>query len=250
MAQKLVILKKNYYNYMDRKARHIAYQLSKSRKVTKLLLDYIKELYECENNLKRSYKNDHFESAYHNPISSDLEFLVSRILYHYSKIKQMNWKIYLRRQIGKIAPDIRIEKDNKTIAIIEVKAKAGWIQCCFSSERLKKDIENFKEGKSKIDPKLLLKKFKSQFEKYHKELDINPSQVFVFLPTLALVHRKKSLLKINDYDKEFAKNSGLSKQSFILLSNNLLLDLSLKPSRTEYKPTSKFEDFVYSLNNS
>lgn len=247
MTQKLIILKKNYYTYLDRKARHLAYSLSKSKNTTKLLLNYIVELYKSENNLKALYRNRKFESAYHNPISSDLEFVVSRVLYHYSALKNLNWKIYLRRQVGKTAPDIRIEKNNKTIAIIEIKAKAGWIQYFFSSERFKKESKKFREGKSKIHPKELLKRVKSQFQKYYKEFNIKPSQVFVFLPTLVLVHRKRSSLQIKDYDKEFAKNSGLPKSNLILLSNNLLLDLGSEPSGEEYKPTRRFEEFIASL---
>jgi len=156
MAQKLTKLKKDYYNYLDRKARYIAYKLSKSQPATKLILDYIKELYESAK--VDNLKNNKFESAYHNPISSELEFLIARVLYHYSNFKKTDWKIYLRRQVGKTAPDIRIESNNKTLAIIEVKAKAGWIQPFFSKERYAKDMKKLRSGESDFDPRDLIKK--------------------------------------------------------------------------------------------
>ena len=152
MPKKLAQLKKDYYNYLDRGARHLAYKLVEKRPVTKLLLSYISDLYDsakCE----KFYVNENFETAYHSPISSDLEFLVSRILYHYSGKLDLGWKIYLRRQYQKTAPDIRIDKNNKTIAIIKVKAKAGWIQPFFSEERVCKDIKKLNAGKSDYDPR-------------------------------------------------------------------------------------------------
>jgi len=242
MTQKLTKLKKDYYNYLDRKARHLAYKLSKSQPVTKLILDYIKELYESAK--VDNLRNNKFESAYHNPISSELEFLIARILYHYSNFKKTDWKIYLRRQVGKTAPDIRIESNNKTLAIIEVKAKAGWIQPFFSKERYAKNMKKLRSGESDFDPRDLIKKVKNQLKKYYETYNIKPKQVFVLLPSLKLVHRKKSTQQIKDYETQFRKNSGLSHESLILLSNNPLLDLSSNSSRKEYQPTNNFEKVI------
>ncbi len=246
MAQKLTKLKKDYYSYLDRKARHIAYKLAKSQSVTKLILDYIKELYTSAK--LDNLKNDKFESAYHNPVSSELEFLIARILYHYSNFKKHDWKIYLRRQVGKTAPDIRVDSKNKTLAIIEVKAKAGWIQPFFSKERYVKDMKKLRSGESDFNPRDLIKKVKNQLKKYYKTYKIKPKQVFVLLPSLKLVHRKKSTQKIKDYESQFIKNSGLPQESLILLSDNPLLDLSVNPTRNEYQPTYNFENFVVLLN--
>src|SRR3989344_7575268 len=101
MTQKLIKLKKDYYNYLDRKARYIAYNISKKQKVTKLLLDYIGELYDSAKS-EISFKNEKFEAAYHPPITSELEFLIARIFYYYSNFKKLEWKIYLRRQKGEL----------------------------------------------------------------------------------------------------------------------------------------------------
>jgi len=241
--KKLIQLKKGYYNYLDRKARHLAFNLSKGQEVTKLLLDYISELYDSAKS-EKDFINDKFESAYHNPITSDLEFLIVRTLYHYSNIKNLNWKVCLRKQKGKTAPDIRVDKNNKTIAIIEIKARAGWIQPFFSQEREKKDTKKLKEGTGKYDPKDLIKNQKYQLSKYVKTFKIKKDQIFLLLPTLSGVHRKISNRKLSDYENDFAKNSGLSKDNLILLSKNLLLNLSPDCKRKNYQPTDKFERFI------
>ena len=127
--EKLVNLRKDYYALLDNKAKTISKKLSKNNPVTQEILKALNEMYksvDCE----KDFINNSFECAYHGPVTPEFEFFVSRILYHYSKIKKLEWKIYLRRQSkgkdGKLhVPDIRIEKNNKTIAIIEIKAKAN-----------------------------------------------------------------------------------------------------------------------------
>jgi len=246
MTKKLIQLKKNYYNYLDRKARHIAFCLSSGRKVTKLLLDYISELYDSVK-VEKVFKNEKFESAYHPSVTPELEFLIARILYHYSDIKNLDWKIYLRRQFQKTAPDVRIEKDGKTIAVIEIKAKAGWMQTFFSKEREQKDMKKLKEGKTDWDPREAIKIARNQLFKYIKTYGISKDQVFVFLSTLSMVHRKTSKRKLSDYEKDFEENSKLKKENFILLSKNLILDLSPECKRKDYQPTDRFEKFIKKL---
>ena len=244
MVQKLVQLKKDYYEYLDRKAKYVADKLSKSQPVTNLILDYTKELYNSAKIEIDNFNNKKFESAYHNPISSELEFLIARILYHYSNSNKLNWKIYLRRQINKATPGIGIESNIKTLAIIEIKAKAGWIQPLFSKKRYQKDKKKLKEGRSSFNPEELINKTKTRLKKYCQTYNIEPKQIFVILPSLERVHRKTLTEKLEDYEKWFAKSSELPKENFILLSKNLNLDLSSNPKRKEYKPTKRFERLI------
>lgn len=246
MPTKLIQLKKNYYNYLDTRARHIAFNLSKRRKVTKLLLDYISELYDSVK-VEKDFTNKKFESAYHPSVTPELEFLIARILYHYSNFKNLNWKIYLRRQFRKTAPDVRIEKDGKTIAVIEIKAKVGWMQYFFNRETEKKDIKKLKEGKTDWDARKAIKITRNQLFKYVKTYGISKDQLFVFLPTLTLVHKQRSKRTLRDYEKDFEKNSRLKKENFILLSKNLTLDLDPDCKRKDYQPTDRFERFVKKL---
>lgn len=241
--KKLEFIKIKYQQYLDRKARNLAYSLGKSKKVTSLLLDYIKELYDSAKS-ESDFTSDNFETAYHSPISSDLEFLLARTLYHYANLKKLGWKIYLRKQVGKTAPDIRIERDNRTLAIIEIKAKAGWIQAFFSKERFDSEMKKLRAGTGKFDPRELVKKVRGQIDKYYETYNIASDQIFIFLPTLKLVHRKRYSSQMKDYDSYFQKTSGLPRKNLILLSSNFLLDLSANPSRADYKPTSRFESLI------
>lgn len=249
-SHKLIQLKGSYFDYLDRKARHLAFTLKIKRNVTKLILDYIKELYKSAN-IEKAYNNESFESAYHNPVSSDMEFLISRMLYHYSNLKNLGWKIYLRRQVGKTAPDIRItNKKDKTIAIIEMKANVGWMQSVFSRDTYIKEMKKHRSGKG-LNPKESIKKAKQQIVKYHKTFEIPLSRIFIFLPALSGAHRSKSDNKIDDYKSFYSKNTGLPKNNVIVLSGELKLNLDKKADkllkRNKYKSTGDFEALIKKL---
>src|SRR5690606_14041577 len=121
-----------------------------------------------------SFADEHFESAYHSPITGDLEFFLARVLYWYSRHNALGWKIYLRRQTQKVAPDIRVEVGGKTIAVIEVKAKAGFQQCCYSRERFEYDRERFNSKKCSTDPQELVDRLRGQITKYMAAFDLRP----------------------------------------------------------------------------
>lgn len=243
VMKKLSEIKTQYYKVLDKQSRVLARRLSRNLSATPALLVRIQELYSSAK-IERKFQNENFETAYHSPISSDLEFLIARILYHYSRIKKLGWKIYLRRQVGKTCPDIRIDKNGKTVAIVEVKAIAGWIQPFFNSDRAKKDMLKMKNGTSTFDPRDLIKRVNSQLTKYVKTFHMDAKRIYVFLPTLALVHRSRSKRILKDYISDFAKNSKLSKDNLILLSKNLNLHLSSDMKESEHAPTNNFEKFI------
>ncbi len=189
MSAKLTEAKKSYYGQLDRKARYIAHKLAEGEFVSLSLLESVEDLYISAHS--QEFYQEFFRVRYHTPISSDLEFLIARVLHHYSVLGDLDWAVYLRCQKGKTALDIRIEHNGKTLAIIEIKAKAGWIQPFFSSERAMKDMAKLQDGKSDFNPDDLIKRVKDQFRKYYETYGITPGQVFVLLPSLALVHRKK-----------------------------------------------------------
>ena len=69
--------------------------------------------------------------------------------------------------------------------------------------------------------------------------------IFLFLPTLALVHRKKYLTELPEYYTYFASTSGLPADNLILLSKNKRLDLSYKTN--DLDPTDNFEKLMSKL---
>lgn len=237
--------KKLYYDSIDKKAKKIADNFVAGDLVTEDILKFINELYDSAK-VEQSFKTSSFETAYHAPISSELEFYIARIFYHLSELEGKKWKILLRRQQGKTAPDIRIEERGETIAIIEVKAKAGWIQPFFSEQRYNVDKERFEKGSS-FDPDALIRKSKLQLTKYSETFAITNRGIFLFLPTLALVHRKKYNTSLQEYRSYFSKTSGFPEENLILLSENKYLDLSLAIEGKELSPTRDFEKLLDKL---
>ena len=147
MKEVFMLSKKlDFLNEIDQNAKNLAEEFSKGQSITSDVMKIIISLYESAK-VEKEFKNEHFDSAYHSPITGNFEFFIARILYHYSNVKNLDWKILLRKQEKKAAPDIRIVKNNTNIAVIEIKAKAGWIQSVFSEERYNYDaaVERYKK---------------------------------------------------------------------------------------------------------
>jgi hypothetical protein len=243
------ITKKSFYERIDLKANKIAQKFTGGGKITSDILEEIIDLYDSAK-VEQDFADPFFETAYHTPISGDLEFFIARILYHYSKLNDQEWKILLRKQEKNTAPDVRLLKENKTFAIIEVKAKAGWIQPFFSSERFQKDKDKLLRGESEFNPEILIDKTKTQLNKYYETFNISNKDVFLFLPTLALVHKVKYTTELSGYHEYFSSTSGLPKENLILLSSNKRLDLSkdkLDKKTEDLQPTDHFERLITRL---
>lgn len=230
--------RKSHYEKLDCIGKSISEMKIDSRDMSEAILKIVIELYKSAK-AEEAFKDEYFESAYHSPITGELEFIIARILYHYSQKNKKGWKILLRRQVAKTAPDIRIEVGGKTLAIVEIKAKVGWVQSFFSPNQFKRDQERLKSGASKYNPETAIQLSRNQLSKYVSNFKIEPKNIFLLLPTLALVHRKKDKTELSEYYNYFNQTSGLPSENLILLSENLDLDLSHKLG--ELKPTGRFE---------
>lgn len=230
---------KEFYNKINKLAEKHVEEFKSCKSVSRKMLETLRFLYENIGS-EKDFDDSSFESAYQLSVTPLFEFYLARFLYHYSKGKNLGWKIYLRRQKDLCVPDIRIDKNKKPIAVIEVKSKAGWIQPFFSEERYKKDMKKVKSGESKFDPNDLIKKQLAQLEKYNKIPD-NP-KVYMLLPTFAMIHRKKSEAKVEDYKKWFAKKTQ-RKYSLIVMSDDLSLDLARKDKK-DIIATNEFEKMI------
>lgn len=215
--------------------------------ITQNIIKTIIELY-ASAKVEQVLKDDFFEAAYHTPITGELEFLISRILYHYSASEHLNWKILLRRQEKNNVPDIRIIKNCKNISIIEIKAKGGWIQPFLSKERFDKDMEKLTRRKSDFDPQQFIKVKRQQLNKYQETFGLEPDSIFFFIPTLAAVHRKYYKASLSDYLTYFETVSGLQQSNLVLLSSNLRLELANKKiDMNDLCPTIKFEEMLTAI---
>lgn len=243
----IVALKENWYKAIDKEASKQALQLSQGELITEDTLLFIHFLYQSMQIEQQSFTDDNFESAYHPPITPDFEFLLARLFYHYGKIMGLQWKVLLRRQKQRSAPDIVVQNNQKTIAIIEIKAKAGWIQSQFSKNITDKFEATYNEGSSDFDPNAFNNRVKKQFEKYCQTYDTNLDQIYLLLPSLNEVHRKRSKQQVADYRHHFCGISGIPESNFILLSNNLKLNLSRSPLKESLIPTDQLEHLFWSL---
>nr|HQU93594.1 hypothetical protein [Pyrinomonadaceae bacterium] len=96
----MLITRKSYLERLDNVAESAAKLSTDGTEISALVLKTIVELYKAAK-AESSFTNDKFETAYHSPITGELEFLVARILYHYSSVNGRGWKILLRRQVNK-----------------------------------------------------------------------------------------------------------------------------------------------------
>ncbi len=78
----------------------------------------------------------------------------------------------------------------RIVRFFVLKAKAAWIQPFLSPERYENDKNRLLNGKSGFNPDHLIASSKNQLTKYFDTFDITNNDVFLYLPTLALIHRK------------------------------------------------------------
>lgn len=236
----------NYYAKVDRMANQHAELFMSTNKISSEIVNMIIELYN-DVKIEKQYNSSFFESAYQMSITPLFEFYLARFLFHTSLRGNYGWKIFLRRQIGKSAPDLRIEKDGRTIGIIEVKIKGGWIQAFFSEERFNNDKTRLALGKSKYNPQELINNQNNQLQKY-KEAFHDPL-VFMLLPTFNMVHRKYYSANYQSYKDNFTKNTGKDKRYLVVMSRNLRLNLAKVISDSDIMITDEFENMMNEILN-
>ena len=179
----MLFTRKSFLDRIDARAKEASGLPLDGTKISELILRTTGELYQAAKIEREFEETGRFEVAYHSPITGELEFLVARILFHFSKLRNKNWNVLLRRQVAKTTPDIRIEVNGTAIAVIEIKAKAGFMQPFFSKERFEKDQARLEANLSDFDPVEFVANSKKQLDKYRKAFGLNPEDIFLLLPT-------------------------------------------------------------------
>lgn len=229
---------KEVYISLDAKARIHSAEYSETGRITKNVIETIIQLYK-DVSYEKEYNDYNFQSAYQMSVTPLFEFYLGRLFYNYFKQHKIDAIVYLRKQINKCAPDIRIEQKGKTKAIIEVKIKGGWIQPFFSQERYDDDVIKNSNKTRPFNPQTIVDKQNEQLQKYNVLFD-NPI-VFVLLPTFNMIHRQKYTATLSDYKIVFHKRTGLPKKNLVVLSNNLLLNLGQIKESDAFDLTNEFE---------
>lgn len=233
---------------MDFESERLAKNYLKGEPISDDIMKLIIQLYKGAK-IESLFHDEYFDSAYHAPITSDLEFIIARFFYHFSEQTKSGWHIALRKQKNKTVPDLLVSKNSKAFAVIEIKAKGGWIQSFLSYERFEYDKKRLNEGKTQFDPQNLVNSINHQLEKYSNSFGIKPQNVFFLIPTLALVHRKRYKTELEGYYDNFAKNTKLPNENLILLSSHLTLNLSGADIPQSLQPTKDFEKMVDKIVN-
>ena len=227
--------------HIDNLANNLVNQFESGEAIAEDILEIIREIYEAAK-VEKELSNNQFEVAYHTSVTGDVEFLFARFFYHLIEARELNWKVYLRRQFQRIVPDIRIESEGKTLAIIEIKSKVGWMQSFFSKDRVKHDLERLKSGESTLNPEVDILKKRNQLWKYIEHFNINSDRFYVLVPSLKQVYRKKYGRKYEYFKSCFSDHSKLPSENLVVLSNDLTYEVSdlLSPSSV----TNEFEIMV------
>jgi hypothetical protein len=236
--------RRNILDKLDKSAKTITRTLD-GHKLSELILKIRAFLYNAAKVENRYDESDRFEIAHNPAVTGEFQFLISRILYHYSAKHHLDWKVLVDRQQGKTAPGVRIICGDITIAVIDIVEKVGWIQRFFSAERYARDQARIAINNNFADHAKTIQPSRSRLEKYSANFGIKSDQIFFILPTLAPMHRKGSGNGVDHYISHFAAASGLPPQNLILLSDNLNLDLSHRPG--DLKPTLNFENMLKRL---
>jgi len=232
------------YKILDEDAKKHVTDYIKTKVITGNIVNTIIKLYNDVSEEKK-FNDEYFQSAYQMSVTPLFEFYLGRLFFHYFKIRGIEAVVYLRKQTQKCAPDIRIEQKGKTKAIIEVKIKGGWIQPFFSQERYDNDIEKKNNNIRDFNPQEIVDKQNDQINKYN-EIFGNPL-VFVLLPTFNMIHRKKYKATIESYKIVFHKRTGLPKKNLVVLSKNLILNLSKAKKTDNLDLTNDFEFMFESI---
>jgi len=88
----IIQARKSYINAVDAKAKEIAEKRHNKKSITNDILNFIKELYSAAKiEIENQQELPNFSQAYHNPITSDLEFFIARIIFHYGILYGANW---------------------------------------------------------------------------------------------------------------------------------------------------------------
>lgn len=247
MVNQLINTKLHYVEVLEALALKNAETLEADKGVTRSLVEQLDGIYKAAQVEKRYEDKEFYESAYHTPVTGDFEFLVARTLHHFGQKLNLGWKVSLRKQSAKAAPDIRLAIGERTVGIVELKTKLGWVQPFFSSQQREKDEKRRIDGKSEFDPKLWIEEWKKKFDKYEKVFKVRKEYVYLLVPSLHHVHRIKSDEKVPEYRQNFASNSGLPEHNLVLLSDDLKYDPGANKNNLPDGVTLEFERMVNEL---
>ena len=222
-----LISKNIFYGQMYAEGHLILEEFNNGGSVSERVLSIIDGLYQME----QKYFNTNefsFEIAIEKePLASEIVFYISGILAHTSCEKGKDWRVFVRKSIGQLIPDIVITEKEATptekgfekgvVAVIELRSK--------------ETIHPLMTGE---DP--------NYFQKYIDTLGVSLNDIFIITPTLSVEYQDR-IKSVAEQQEILSQSTGLPKENWVVLSENR----SISNEEPQMFLTTDFDDFLNRL---
>lgn len=222
-----LISKNIFYGQMYAEGHLIAEEFNNGSSVSERVLSIIDGLYQME----QKYFNTNefsFEIAIEKePLASEIVFYISGILAHTSCEKGKDWRVFVRKSIGQLIPDIVITEKEATLT--EKGFEKGVVAVI--ELRSKETIHPLMTGE---DP--------NYFQKYIDTLGVSLNDIFIITPTLSVEYQDR-IKSVAEQQEILSQSTGLPKENWVVLSENR----SISNEEPQMFLTTDFDDFLNRL---
>lgn len=222
-----LISKNIFYGQMYAEGHLIAGEFNNGSSVSERVLSIIDGLYQME----QKYFNTNefsFEIAIEKePLASEIVFYISGILAHTSCEKGKDWRVFVRKSIGQLIPDIVITEKEATLT--EKGFEKGVVAVI--ELRSKETIHPLMTGE---DP--------NYFQKYIDTLGVSLNDIFIITPTLSVEYQDR-IKSVAEQQEILSQSTGLPKENWVVLSENR----SISNEEPQMFLTTDFDDFLNRL---
>ena len=222
-----LISKNIFYGQMYAEGHLIAEEFNNGSSVSERVLSIIDGLYQME----QKYFNTNefsFEIAIEKePLASEIVFYLSGILAHTSCEKGKDWRVFVRKSIGQLIPDIVITEKEATL----------------TEKGFEKGVVAVIELRSKetIHP-LMTGEAPNYFQKYIDTLGVSLNDIFIITPTLSVEYQDR-IKSVAEQQEILSQSTGLPKENWVVLSENR----SISNEEPQMFLTTDFDDFLNRL---
>ncbi len=244
-------IREQHIKILDNYSKEVANDFRNGESISHKMIQAIVYLYDTAN-IEKKINDDKYSSAYHPPVTSDFEFLLSRLIFYIGELFEKGWRVDLRRQVNKATPDIRISKDDCTLWILELKVSMGWIRSFLCPTFYEKKRQEYNTDKKKWNPDEFNKKQAKTLEKYINAFSITKERIFFVVPSLSSIHYRKLSkdLTIEHYRNHFRDMSGLPFENLVIFNAALGQRLNNPSEASEvFSPTRDLENMLKSFVN-
>ena len=221
-----LISKNIFYGQMYAEGHLIAEEFNNGSSVSERVLSIIDGLYQMEQKAESYFNTNEFSfeiAIEKEPLASEIVFYISGILAHTSCEKGKDWRVFVRKSIGQLIPDIVITEKEATltekgvVAVIELRSK--------------ETIHPLMTGE---DP--------NYFQKYIDTLGVSLNDIFIITPTLSVEYQDR-IKSVAEQQEILSQSTGLPKENWVVLSENR----SISNEEPQMFLTTDFDDFLNRL---